>query len=139
MGHPLFAVLSGEILLFPLSSYNLEVSEVDLLFLAALVGDAQFGRCHAAKFVTCVDYWVIVGVVQQRNLCPCTVDKEFKLEVLCDTVDTEVEVHALICNGRLALKEEFSAGLSVDYLKRRSDFYNIAVEFHWQKRQLCDG
>ena len=46
-----------------LSFYKTETLEVYLLLLAALVGDAQFGCCHAAKFVACVDDWVVLAVV----------------------------------------------------------------------------
>ena len=60
-----------------LSSYKTETLEIDFLLFATLVGDAQLGCCHAAKFVACVDDRVVVVVVQQRNLFPCTVYKEF--------------------------------------------------------------
>ena len=55
-----------------LSSYKTETLEVYLLLLAALVGDAQLGCCHAAKLVACVDYRVVLAVVEEAYLTVAT-------------------------------------------------------------------
>ena len=113
--------------------------EEHLLFLAADIGQSQFGCLHAAQFVARVDDRVVGFVVEQTDILPGAVNEEFQFEVLRHVVDAQIERHALEGDVAVAFNHKFAPSLPVDDFECWRHVYLVSAHRDRQQRQLADS
>ena len=104
------------------------MTEIELLFLSALIGDAEGLDTESAQLIAGVYHGIGVLIVEQRHFAPRTVGQlTFESESSGGAGFSEVEIHAAQGEGTVAAHRELRAGSPGDYLVGGRNLHLTAV------------